>query len=146
MKAIIMGYGAVGATKSGCGSVPKACEAYPYNFQNSPINHEKPDVVVINHGANDMFADAETYIEWYEKLLKVVRKYNPDAKIVSLSAFYGVYPGELKALIEKFNKENNDNVYFIDSSGWVPREPLHPLRDGHIIISEKLTEELKKIL
>ena len=63
-----------------------------------------------------------------------------------LSAFCGVFPAELKAMVEEFNKENNDNVYFIDSAGWIPEEPLHPLRDGHKIVSEHLTEELKKIL
>ncbi len=146
MKPVIMGYGAVGTTKGGCGSVPKAAEAYPYNFYGSPINHEKSDVVVINHGANDMNSKAEDYVSEYKKLLEVVRKFNPDSVLVVLSAFYGVHPEELKKSVCSFNAENNDSVHFIDASGWVPKEPLHPLRDGHILISEKLTEELKKIL
>ncbi len=32
-----------------------------------------------------------------------------------------------------------------DASGWFSKEPIHPLRDGHILISEKLTKELQKI-
>lgn len=146
MRPVIMGYGGVGVTKGGCGSVPRAWEAYPYNFAGSPAVSSNPELIVINHGANDMRASAEEYILNYEKLLETVRRINPRSKIAVLSAFYGVYPAELKELVEDFNRKNNDSVYFIDSAGWLPREPLHPLRDGHITASEYLTEELKKIL
>ena len=62
-----------------------------------------------------------------------------------LSAFYGVYPEALKALVEKYNSENGDSIKFIDTKGWIPKEPLHPLRDGHRIVAENLTRELKRI-
>ena len=39
-----------------------------------------------------------------------------------------------------------ENVHFIDSTGWVPVEPLHPLRPGHRTIAEHLAAEIKKIL
>ncbi|MBQ7033434.1 MAG: hypothetical protein IJN25_07240 [Clostridia bacterium] len=146
MKPVIMGYGAVGVTKSGCGSVPKAAEAYPYNFDGSPAKAQNPAVIVINHGANDRRQPVDLYVSEYRNLLKVVRKINPDARIVVLSAFCGVYPRELTAMVEEFNRENNDSVYFIDSTGWIPEEPLHPLRDGHRIVARHLTEELRKIL
>lgn len=146
MKPVIMGYGAVGATKSGCGSVPKASESYPYNFEGSPAKVQGSELIVINHGANDRDNGVEKYIAEYKQLLGVVRERNPQSKIVVLSAFCGVFPQELKAMVEEFNKENNDSVYFIDSTGWIPEEPLHPLRDGHKIVAEHLTEELKKIL
>lgn len=146
MKPHIMGYGGTGASKGGCGAVPKASLAYPYNFDGSPINKEKPDVIVINHGANDRETNAEMYTEGYIELLEVVRKLNPDAKIVALSAFCGAYPKELKNLVEKYNKENDDNIYFIGSAGWIPEEPLHPDREGHKIVAQYLTGELKKIL
>ncbi len=146
MKPVIMGYGAVGVTRSGQGSVPKAAESYPWNFQGSPAMPQNPDVIVINHGANDRRQPVELYISEYKNLLKVVRKVNPAAKMVVLSAFCGVYPVELKALVEQFNLENKDSVYFIDSAGWIPEEPLHPLRDGHSILAKHLTEELKKIV
>ncbi len=146
MKPVIMGYGAVGVTKGGCGSVPKASVSYPYNFEGSEAKAQSSDIIVINHGANDRGASPDTYIAEYKNLLDVVRKKNPQSKIVVLSAFCIVYVDELKAMIEKYNKENNDSIYFVDSSGWIPLEPLHPLRDGHITVAKHLTEELKKIL
>lgn len=145
MKPVIMGYGAVGVTHGGCGSVPKAADAYPYNFAGSKAKAQGSDIIVINHGANDAWGSEEAYITEYEGLLKEVRGINPKSEIVVLSAFYGVYPDALKELVERFNKENGDNIGFIDSKGWIPKEPLHPLRDGHKTIAEKLTAELKKM-
>ena len=76
--------------------------------------------------------------------MKLVRARNKNSKIIVLSAFCGAHAEALGRLVEKYNSENDDSVLFIDSTGWVPLEPLHPLRDGHRIISEKLTEILKK--
>ena len=146
MKPIIMGYGSVGVTKSGCGSVPKASEAYRYNFAGSPATPQNPELIVINHGANDRAAGVSEYLKGYEALLEVVREVNPAAKIVVLSAFLGVYPNELKAFVEDFNAKHKDRVYFIDSAGWIPEEPIHPLREGHLTIAEHLAEELREII
>lgn len=145
MKPVIMGYGAVGTCHGGCGSVPKAAVAYPYNFENSPAKAQGSDIIVINHGANDRPYTAEQYTAEYTNLLETVRRINPDSEIVVLTAFCGIYPAELKSAIDKYNAENDDNVHFIDSAGWIPKEPIHPLRDGHKIVAEHLTAELKKI-
>ncbi len=146
MKAHIMGYGAVGVTKSGCGSVPKAAEAYLYNFDGSMASPSGAELIVINHGANDNGRGEENYTREYKKLLQLVRQVNPLAKIVVLSAFYGVYVEALCSMVEAYNAESGDNVYFIDSTGWIPKEPIHPGRQGHKIIAEKLTAMLEGIL
>lgn len=146
LKSYHMGYGAVGATKGGCGSVPKASVAYPYCFDAHKVNYPSPDYILINHGANDRGATAEEYLKCYGELLDVIREINPSSKLISLSAFCGAFHKELGEFIEKYNKENGCDILFIDSSGWVPLEPLHPLRDGHKIIAEKLTEILKREL
>lgn len=146
LEPICMGYGAVGTTKSGCGSVPRAAEAYPYCFNEAPVPDYEPDYILINHGANDKSNGSEKYIDGYEKLLDVIRTMHPDSKIIVLSAFCEVYPEELKFLITKYNKEYNTDILFIDTKGWIPAEPIHPLRDGHKIIAEKLTSILKEEL
>ncbi len=145
MKPVIMGYGATGVTTSGCGSVPPANESYPYVYDGVRAKAQGSEIIVINHGANDRRNGAEMYIREYEKFLHLVREINPNSKIVVLSAFCGVFPKELGEMVERFNKENNDDVKFINSTGWIPAEPLHPLRDGHKIVAEHLTEELKKL-
>ena len=143
---IIMGYGAVGATKGGCGSVPRAAEAYPYCFESHKTNYDSPDYILINHGANDRGASAEEYLKSYGELLDVIRKINPRSRLIALSAFCGAFHKELGEFICKYNKENFCDILFIDSSGWIPEEPLHPDRNGHKIIAERLTEILKSKL
>ena len=82
----------------------------------------------------------------YGELLDTIRAVNPQAAIVCLSAFCGAFDSELGTFVVSYNEKNGSNVHYISSKGWVPAEPLHPLRQGHRIIAEKLAAELKKIL
>ena len=143
---IFMGYGAVGVTRAGNGGVPPAMQSYPYNFENSPLTRPAPDVIVINHGANDRPKPAEEYVARYEELLDVIRLHNPTARIVSLSAFCGAHHEALGALIAEYNKKNGTDILFVDSTGWIPEEPLHPMRDGHQTVAEHLVPILQKWL
>ena len=138
LRPIFMGYGAVGATHSGMGAVPKADVSYPFNFHNSPVTHKNADYILINHGANDRNGTVECYLENYKKLLDVIIQMNPESKIISLSAFCGAFHSELGEFIKEYNQNNGTDIFFIDSNGWVPVEPLHPDRNGHRIIAENL--------
>lgn len=146
LKPVIMGYGAVGITKGGCGSVPRVIDAYPFNFNGSAAAPQNPDVIVINHGANDRSAKEEDYIKGYWEFLELVRNINPSSKIVVLSAFCGAFHEALGEMVKRFNRQKNEQVTFIDSFGWVPEEPVHPLRDGHMEIARHLIPEIEKLL
>ena len=141
-----MGYGAVGVTHGGCGGVPKAAEAYPYCFEGCKVSYSSPDYILINHGANDRGATADEYIADYRALLDTIRAINPTSQIIALSAFCKAYPDELGKFINEYNKENSCRILFIDSTGWVEPEPLHPPREGHKIIAEKLCAVLREEL
>ncbi len=146
LRSLHFAYGAVGLTKMGCGGVPKASVSYPYCFDSHKVNYPSPDYILINHGANDRGNGVKKYLEEYKNILDMIREINPTSKIISLSAFCGAYHEELGEFIASYNKENKTDILFIDSNGWVPVEPLHPLRDGHKIIAEKLTAILKREL
>ena len=146
MKPYIMGYGAVGITKGGGGGVPKVAEAYPYCFSGWKRTPSGAKMIVINHGANDLRASAKDYIEGYVAFLDQVREINPTAKIVVLSAFYGVCNRELDEMVKEYNRSRKDHIYYVDSFEWIPKSPMHPARAGHRIVAEKLIPELKKIL
>lgn len=143
LKPVIMGYGAVGITCSGQGSVPKVAEAYPYYYNNAPMESLNAEYIVINHGTNDGRATADEFVAGYEELLLLVRKRNPGSKIASMVPFYGRFRDELLALIPKFNEKYNDDIFIVDTDGWLPKEPVHPGRDGHIHAAKLLTEKLK---
>lgn len=145
LRPIIMGYGSVGASRIGNGKVPAAPDAYPYNFDGSPITH-KADYVIINHGANDRRKSAEEFIPAYRKLLEAVRRHQPDAKIIALTPFCGAHHEAIGELVKKYNAEAGDDVIFVDSFGWIPADPLHPLRDGHEAVAKNLIPILDRII
>lgn len=146
LEPLMMGYGAVGVTRSGCGGVPKASEAYPYCFEGAPTPAVHPDYVLINLGTNDWGATAEKFTAGYIALLETIRAAHPQAKIFAMSVFCGTHEETLQQLIPTYNAAHQDEVVFINGSHWLPKEPIHPLRDGHRLAAEKLTEVLRPLL
>lgn len=143
LKPIFMAYGATGITRSGQGSVPKAAEAYPFCYCGVPRQSDNADYIVINHGTNDMHSPAEEYANGMNQFLKLVRTRNPKSKIAVMKPFYGCFSNELEYIISKYNTEQNDSVFLIDTSGWLPKLPVHPDRNGHLLAASKLIEVLK---
>ena len=144
LRPIVMGYGGGGVTAIAIGHVPEADISYPFNYDGSPITHAGlPKYIVVNHGANDR-RNPDTYLPRYASLFDILRKYNPDATIISISAFCGAYHKELGEMIKKYNEENGCNIIYIDSAGWVPEEPLHPTRESHTLIASKVVSILKE--
>ncbi len=146
LRPCIMGFGAVGVTKGGQGKVPAATEAYPYNFDGSPITRKKPDIVVLNHGTNDPRANVPNFLEKYELMLDVIREHNPDAVVVSLTPFGGKFHEEIGELVRAYNQKHGCKVYFVDTYGWISPEPVHPLRDGHRTVAENFIPILRDII
>ena len=146
LRPVICGFGAVGLTRPGKGRVPACPISYPFNYEGSPISFKPCDIVVLNHGANDRAHSCEEYLAKYEETLLLLRHHNPDALIVSLSAFCGAFREPLAAFIPEFNKKHNERIAFIDTAGWIPLEPLHPLRPASIHLAALLSSELEKLI
>lgn len=142
LRPYFMGYGAVGVTKKGCGSVPPAGEAYPYNFAGSPVTYPHPDYILINYGANDRNASPDLFMAKYRELLSAITVLHPDARIFLLTPFGGAQHESLCRLAEEFKALPWD-IRFIDSTGWIPADPLHPLRDGHREVAAHLIPILR---
>lgn len=136
------GYGAVGLTKGGSGGVPKVLESYPYCVDGVACDVGNPDYIMINHGANDRAAHSDEYIRQYEMFLDMIYNMHPKTKVICLSPFVGAHHEAIEAFVLKYNEKNNKDVWFIDSTGWIEPEPLHPLVDGHEIVARKIIEEL----
>ena len=139
-----VGYGAVGFTHGGCGNVPAVNNSYDYCFSGAPVTYGHPDFILINHGVNDTGWGADNYVHEYERFLKHLTEVHNTSKIIVLNNFRGSYKDETKEMVSRFNKEYGTDIFYIDSSGWVSFEPLHPLRDGHKIIAEHLIKILKE--
>ncbi len=143
---VIMGYGCLGTTTEGAGRIPPVAESYGYYSNGCAMESLQADFIVINHGTNDRRADKELFKEKYFEFLSIVRERNPMSKMISLTPFSGCLAKEIKETVEKYNKEKNDKVFCIDTTGWIEPEPLHPHRDGHKTVSKKLSEIIKEYL
>ena len=142
MRPRIIGYGGVGTTKSGSGDVPPVQISYPQVYDGCEAQEESADVIVINHGSNDAGAPDEAFTEGYTKLLEVIRSMNKTSRIFAISPFYGGKEEVLPKIVDAFNAANSDDITFISTKGWLPPDPIHPLRDGHQRASELLTDAL----
>lgn len=139
-----MGYGCLGITGKGAGGVPIVSKSYGYYSDGYEMESINADFIVLNHGTNDRGAEVEDFKKGYYEFLKILRDRNKKAKIISLTPFSGCLSKEIKESVEKYNSDFSDDVFYIDSTGWVSPEPLHPTRNAHKVISEKLSEILKE--
>ena len=144
LRPYIMCYGGLSITRFGNGNVPNVRNSYPFYSDGCPMESINADYIVINHGTNDRKADKEVFKREYFEFLRTVRDRNKNSKIISVTPFPGCLAKEIEESVTKYNKEFNDDVFYINSAGWVTPEPLHPTREGHKIISEKLAEIFKK--
>ncbi len=145
LRPVIMAYGSLGTTQTGAGNIPPVGISYKYYSDGSPMDSINADFIVINHGANDRFADTEVFTQKYLEFLDIVRERNPKSKIIALTPFFGCLTKEIKTAVDKHNAEKGDDVIYIDSTGWIPPEPVHPSREGHKTVAEKFSEILKKL-
>lgn len=139
------GYGAVGFTRAGSGDVPKVSEMYEYCVED--VKWEEayvPDYIMINHGCNDRGAQVQEYISEYRSFLEYLTKKYKTTKIIMLSPFIGAFHEELAVMCKQFNEENGTDIFYIDSFGWVPKDPLHPLVEGHEVIADNVISILEK--
>lgn len=143
LEPVIMGYGAVGVTKGGCGSVPQAQEAYPYCFDEAELPYNNCDYIVINHGTNDRGADLEVFRKGYFDLLDAVCTHNPASRIFILSPFCGAWATELADIARDYTEKSGRTIEYICSAGWISPERIHPDRTGHQTVADHLAQELR---
>ena len=143
---LMMGYGAVGATRGGCGGVPCAPQAYPYCFEGAAVTYPHPDYVFINHGTNDWVADSVTFTAGYVALLDAILTAHPKTQIIAMSPFRGTHKEDIEALVATYNERHNQHILFVNGSEWLPKDPVHPGRAGHRVAAEKLAEVLTETL
>ncbi|MBQ3090844.1 MAG: hypothetical protein IJD21_09860 [Oscillospiraceae bacterium] len=144
LEPVISAYGGVGVTQPG-GNVPKAAEMYPCCFSGTPIAYSNADYILMNYGANDREHSAEEFLREYRRLLDLVADHNPESKLILLAPFCGAFEQELELLRDRFTAERGRSLELIRTKGWISPEPLHPGRESHRILAERLTGALKAL-
>lgn len=122
------------------------------------FSRREPDAIVINLGTNDDSyckddKDRQTeYKDGYVDFLKAVREKNPNAKIVCALGIMGdrLFPVVESAAAEYSEQTGDTNIYTVHLTPQSPSDGYaadwHPTSATHIKASEKMAEELKKIL
>ena len=146
MRPVIMGYGCLGITKGGAGGIPPVEQAYPFYAEGLPKTSANADVIVINHGTNDMKAEREVYKEAYLSFLGSVRDRNKSSRIFCIAQFNGFYTEEVREVVASHNERRGDRVVFVDTTGWTTPKPMHPLRETCKDISKRLAKIIKETL
>ncbi len=145
MRPYMMGYGCLGLLRMGAGNVPCICESYAYHSAGNPLPPTDADIVVLNHGTNDRNnPDKAGFIEKYKELLGILRQRNPRARLLALTPFSGSLAKEIKEAVEAYRQESKDTVYYLDTTGWISPEPLHPTREGHKEVSRRLCRFIRE--
>jgi lysophospholipase L1-like esterase len=147
----VVGFGRLGLTINGNGGVPPAIYSFPFIYADAPIDAlPRPDVVVINMGANDDRASQDVFLPLYRQYLRVVRGAYPDARILCLRPFNGAQEAAIRAAVIQ---SGDAWITYVDTTGWIQPEKhysaaggIHPNLDGNKAAGEKLAAILAEIL
>jgi lysophospholipase L1-like esterase len=125
------------------------------------LNNMQPQLIMINHGANDFEAPKpptpEEFIRGYMEMVKQVRAGNPQAVIICLEPV----PREsgsiarplIKRAVKQLKREGMANLHFIalNKKGQLLLDEdfadgEHPLISGHTKIAEQLKEKVARLM
>ncbi|MFG1884127.1 cellulose binding domain-containing protein [Micromonospora sp. NPDC049102] len=102
------------------------------------------DGVVINLGTNDKShgVSAAAFQATYTTFLTRIRAKFPNAKLFALRTFIGRYATETEAAVRARNAAGDANVFYVDTTGWLPSgglsDSVHPNDAGHQAITDRL--------
>ena len=143
---------------------PRHGQSYQYFIMqepNSPISNVNwkfasytPRAVVINLGTNDggLGVPSGIFRTNYVTFLQSIRAKFPNATILALRPFHGYYATEIQNAVDRVNNAGDQNVRYIDTTGWISSSPCgtnydtydgwHPTMAGHQKIAALLAPVL----
>ncbi|MCQ2574179.1 MAG: GDSL-type esterase/lipase family protein [Treponema sp.] len=145
-----MAYDKTGFSYTGFGKKSYLGQRLPWDF-----SAWQPDIIVINLGTNDASytknnkEKCQAFVEGYIEFLEIVRKNNPNSKIVCTLGLMGsdLYPSITKAVSE-YSEMTNDNAI---SCVKLPQTTnyaadWHPAEKSHEKAANVLTSALQKLI
>lgn len=136
-------YGGVGVGISWAYNVPIVKEYYPYCFEGASVGYSHPDYVLLSLGTNDWgnMTD-EKFIADYTEFLTILRNTHKQSTIICVTPFKGWYKEDIAKIVQDFG---DDKIYCIPNE-WGKDYDLHPTREEHAIMGQKLIEAVKDII
>lgn len=86
------------------------------------------DVIVVEHGTNDVYTYGEIFINEYKRVLNLLHQKHPEAKIVAMVPFTQLHADEIRAAAAAYPKWCS----VIETSSWnlSYTDGLHPNKAG----------------
>jgi lysophospholipase L1-like esterase len=141
-----VGFGATGLAHGGSGGAPGALDSFNFFYAGCPRDSWQPDLVVVNQGTNDGNMPAAQYQPLYAKYLAMIRQAYPQATIAAERPFDGAQAAGIKQTVEAMKAAGDNNVHYIDTTGWYPSPQVHPDAEASTGIASKLAPALEGIL
>lgn len=136
-------YGGVGVCKAWSQEVPVTKYGYPYCFEGAPVTYGHPDYILINLGTNDAGnIPLEEFVDEYRNALTLIRSTHPDSVIICCTPFSGSYEKDIPEIVYSFN----DSKMHCISTAWGREYDIHPSREQHKVIADKLIEAVRDII
>lgn len=130
-------------TKSGSGGVPKASDYLNYIWQGLEEPEFYPDLIVINHGTNDINATDDDFKIAYREFIKQLSIKYSGTRIFCMRPFNGTKGNIVKQVSDEFKY-----CYYVDTSDITvsTSDGTHPDVAGHLNGGRKLASELVECL
>jgi lysophospholipase L1-like esterase len=141
-----VGFGATGLAHGGSGGAPGALDSFNLFYAGCPRDSWQPDLVVVNQGTNDGGMPANQYQLLYAKYLAMIRQAYPKAIIAAERPFDGAQAAGIKQDVEAMKAAGDNNVHYINTTGWYPSPQVHPDAAASTQIASKLKAALEGIL
>lgn len=134
-----VGFGGTGMTKGGSGGVPKAIGYLNYIWSGVEDPEFYPDIIVINHGTNDINATDDDFKTAYREFIKQLSVKYSGTRIFCMRPFNGTKGGVIKQVAAEFK-----HCYYIDTSDITvsTSDGTHPDVAGHFAGGKKLADSL----
>lgn len=137
----LIGYGASGIIMEG--SFSTMLNAIDYLSDGRPVDDDvKPDVIVVNHGSNDVGQSRLLFEEQLTVTLNRLREKYPEAPIVYLIPFEQTHSRVIPGVVEKM-----ENAYVIETRKWeiTYTDGIHPDAAGAKAAGDQLSAALTAI-
>lgn len=129
------GYGGSGIAQTGCfNNCYNAIISYSANRRADAID---PDVIVIEHGTNDVYSHGEGYVSAYRDVLKKLHKQHPKAYILAMIPFTQTHADDIRQAASGCKW---CTVVETGSWGIAYTDGLHPNEIGAKTVGKKLAK------
>lgn len=135
------GFGGSGIIQPGCFN--NCINVIQSNSAYHRAENYDADVIVIEHGTNDVYTYGEIFINEYKRVVNLLHQKHPDAKLVLMIPFTQIHADEIRSVAAAYPKF----CTVIETSSWhiSYTDGLHPNKTGAKTAGQNLAKKVASI-